>query len=214
MITVSQLRDRIGRMVSDPTLTGYDDGLVYDAIGAAFDAILPWVPKTGVFNLVGTNGTSYELPADFYQAESCEVESTGELLSESILIPGHYRGGSIASMNDWIAYPNNHISFSKALKTGETYNLYYLAHWVKPINSANLQDIIEPPDYTHNGILFYATAYMILPSAISASEVRQFNTKVDSGTPEDNPMQRSATYLLKLFLDEMNRNPKHQKAQR
>lgn len=214
MVTVSQLRSRIGRMINDPTLAGYEDGLFYDAIGAAFDAILPWVPKTETLNITGTGASSYSLPADFYQAESCEVVLTGELLPESIIIPGHYRGDTIANTNDWILYPHGQISFSKSLSVGEVYRLYYLAHWIKPTSSANLQDAVEPPEYAHNGILLYASAYMILPSAISASEVRQFNTKVDSGTPEHNPMQASATYLLKLFLDEMNRHPRHQKAQR
>lgn len=214
MTTVSQLRSRIGRMINDPTLSGYEDGLFYDAISAAFDAILPWAPKEATANITGTGVSSYQLPEDFYQAESCEVVLTGELLPESIIIPGHYRGDTIANTNDWIVYPHGYISFSKALGANESYLLYYLAHWTKPIDSTNLLDTIEPPEYAHNGILLYATAYMILPSAISASEVRQFNTKVDSGHPEHNPMQASATYLLKMFIDEMNRHPKHQKAQR
>jgi hypothetical protein len=97
---------------------------------------------------------------------------------------------------------------------GETYTLYYLAHWSKPKDKSSNNDNLEPPEYTHHGILLYSTAYMLFPAAISASEVRQFNTKVDSGNPEHNPMQVSATYLLKLFSDEMNRHPRHQKAQR
>jgi hypothetical protein len=213
MTTVVSLRNRVGRMLNDTTLEGYDEGLFYDALNAALEAILPWVPKTSIYEIEGDGSSSYELPDDCYQIEACLDDATGQLLEKAQLIPGHYRGEATQE-NDWLEYPHGHITFSDTLSVGETITVYYLAHWDKPQDKNQLNDILEPPVYSHHGIALYATAYMLFPSAISASEVRQFNTKVDSGNPEHNPMQQSATYLLKLFTDEMNRHPRHQKAQR
>ena len=214
MSTVASLKNRVGRMLSDVTLDGYDDSLFYDGVGAALDAILPWVPKALKVTITGDGTSSYPLPNDLYHIEAVSDDATGQLLREAQLVSGRFRGENIAAENDWLEYPHGHISFSKNISVGETYTLYYLAHWGKPIDDDDLTDPLEPPSYTHFALALYTTAYMIFPSAVSASEVRQFNTRVDSGNPEHNPMQQSATYLLKLFAEEMNRHPRHQKAQR
>ena len=213
MATVSEIQARVGRMLGDETLSGYDTNLIYDALAAALDAIMPWVPKTAVHTITGDGSDSYTMPEDIYQVESVVIEDTGEILPQAVFVPGYYIGDEISGNNDWIEYPYGYIKFSKALTAGEIYTMYYLAHWTKP-TSDSVDDDIEPPEYTHTGLVLYATAYMILPNAISAAEVRQFNTKVDSGNPEHNPMQVSANYLLRLFIDEMNRHPKYQKAQK
>ena len=214
MTTVSDLRLRVGRMLNDVTLDGYEEGLFYDALSAALDAILPWTPKTGSSTITGNGGNTYVLPDNCYQIEACVDNDSGVILPSAQLIPGHTRGEQISGENDWLEYPYGSITFSKSLTVGETYTLYYLAHWDKPEDKSSDNDDLEPPQYAHQGLLLYSSAYMLFPTAISASEVRQFNTKVDSGNPEHNPMQESATYLLRLFNDEMNRHPRHQKAQR
>jgi len=170
----------------------------------------PYIEGASIFE---SGGASYALPDDLYQIEACVDDDTGKILPSAQLIPGRTHGENISGDNDWLEFPNGYITFSKDISVGETYTLYYLAHWDKPATNG-LNDTIEPPEYTHLGLLLYSSAYMLFPNAISASEVRQFNTKVDSGNPEHNPMQESATYLLKLFNDEMNRHPRHQKAQR
>lgn len=213
MTTVTQLRSRVGRMLTDPDFDGYDADLFYDGLAVALDAILPWVPKVSVETITGDGSTSYTLPDDCYQVEAILSDNTGELLPRAVLVPGYSIGDNIEAENDWLEYPHGSISFSKALASGETYTLYYLAYWTKP-TANDLEDDIEPPESTVLGLVLYTTAYMLTPSAISASEVRQFNTKVDSGHPEHNPMQVTTKFLLRLFAEEMNRHPKYQKAQK
>lgn len=214
MTTILELRERVGRMLSDPTLSGYDVGLFFDSLNAALDAILPWVPKTATNTITGSGAKIYTLPEDCYQVETCVVDADGELLPQAILIPGYYHGDSIKATNDWLEYPEGSISFSKEISVGETYTLYYLAHWTKPTEETEESTDLEPPEYTHYALTLYTTAAMLLPAAISAAEVRQYATKVDSGNPEHNPMMETSKYLLRLFVDEMNRHPKHQKAQK
>ena len=214
MTTVAELRNWVARLLNDPELSGYDSGLFYNALDSALDAILPWVPKTQTVSLTGNDTTQYELPQHCYQVETCVVNSTGELLPQAQIIPGYYRGENISGTNDWLEYPHGYISFSKAVQTGETYVLYYLAHWTKPASADDDDDDLEPPEFSHYGIALYTTASMLVPSIVSAAEVRQFNTKVDSGNPEHNPMMETSRYLLKLFAEEMNRHPRYQKGQR
>jgi hypothetical protein len=213
MATLGELRSRILRLLGDPNGAGYSDEILLDSISSALDAILPWTPKTASETLTGDGTTRvFELPADLYEVEAIIVETTGEVLPGAILVPHGNFGVGITSTNDWLATPSGSITFSYAPGSGVIYNLYYLAYWTKPTTFNDLTLILEPPAQSLIGLTLYSTAYCLLPEAVGASEIRQFGTRIDSGTPEHNPMQKTALYMLDLFQREMNRHPKHQKA--
>jgi hypothetical protein len=184
-----------------------------DAINAALDAILPWVPKTAKTTFTG-DGTSvvFALPGDLYEIEAVVVNSSGEVLPRSILSPGQKLGLLSLNTNQWLEYPNGSITLAKPLNTNEVYDLYYLAHWAKVTATSLDATVMEPPAVTMIGLTIFAAAYALLPSAVGAAEYGQFKTRIDSGNPEHNPMQKTTLYLLELFAREMNRHPKHQKA--
>lgn len=212
MATLGELRLRLLRLLGDPEGAGYSNELLLDALSNAFDAILPWVPKTSTFALVGDgSSTTLQLPDDCYEVEAL-LNENGEVLPKAYFATGQYLGERSINANDWLEYPYGYLSLSRAINSGEEYTLYYLARWAKPTENTEVSAAMEPPEIATIGITLYAAAYTLLPSAIGASEVRQFNTRVDSGTPEHNPMQRTALYLLDLFKLEMSRHPKHQKA--
>jgi len=174
-------------------------------------AILPWMPKTAKTSLTAGD-TVYALPDDFYAVEAVVIQSTGEIVPQAMFAPGSFHGANISGNNDWIEYPAGSLSFSKELP-GD-YDLYYLAVWT-PLGDTPDEDLtLEPPNASMTGMAFYSAAYALQPQAVNTAEVRQFNTRVDSGNPEHNPLQDAALYLLKLFQNEMNRHPKHQRAQR
>lgn len=204
-ITSGALSERITRLIDDDV----DAALLIEAISAAFDAILPWMPKLASVNLAVDGAlTVFALPTDFYDIEALLDESTGSPLPRASLGVGGYFGTSVAE-NNWLLYPTGSISLSKAVSTG--IKMYYLAHYAKPDDTTPTDDALEIPDKSEMGIALYASAYLMLPDIISIAEIAQFNTKVDSGNPEHSPRMRAAEYLLKLFRDEMNRHPSYQK---
>lgn len=212
MTTLGELRLQILRLLGNPDGEGYSDDLLFDAIGMAFDAILPWTPKTSKVGFTGDGTkTSFALPVDLYEVEAV-ITDLGEVLPKAYLQTGQKIGTYSINANDWLLYPNGYITFSRAISSEVVFTLYYLAHWTKPTTGTDLTTIIEIPERSLIGICLYSAAYAIFPEAIGASEVRQFGTRVDSGNPEHNPMQRTALYLLDLFHREMSRHPKHQKA--
>lgn len=215
METLNSLRVRILRMLGDPDGVTYTNDLLLDAIGAAFDAILPWVPKTAISTITGDgSAVSFALPSDCYQITAIEIQSTGEIIWPAVLSPGVFRGALLSTTNDWIEYPAGFITFSKIPDTDVVYNLYYQAYWTKPTATTLGTTVLQPPDFSMVGVVLYATAYAILPAAVSIAEVRNWLSRQDLGTPEHNPMQKTADYLLKLFAQEMNRHPKITKATR
>ena len=111
---------------------------------------------------------------------------------------------------DFLEFPEGKITFSKAPST-DGIKLYYAAVWNKPADDT---DVIDVPDVYLTAVSLYAAAYSLLNKATSAAQIRQYNTKTDSGTPEQNPSQRQADYLLKWFETEMNRHPVDIKGQK
>lgn len=210
MATVGNLRGRILFLLDDPSAEGYSDTVICDALNSAQDALLPWVPKLGISTIVGTDVTNYILPSDFYEVQSI-LDTSGQSLNKATLSPNTYHGLSTDAINDWILYPTGYISFSKPVATDVSYTLYYTARYTEVSMPLALETVLEPPGWTAAALSYFAASVLLVPQAVSAATIRQFNTRVDSGTPEQNPMQKSVTFLQSLFLIEMNRNPKYQK---
>lgn len=210
MITYGELTNRIKRLVEDTTETPkYTDELYVDAIQNAFKAIQPWVPKTAIATLTPDATASLALPADFYDIQAVVVSSTGEVLPKTELAPGNFTGANTQGTNAWILFSSGEITFAK-VPDGDI-SLYYFADWEVPVTDTPEGDEIDPPDYAITGISFYAAGQVMLPTGLGITEIRQFGTKVDSGNPEHNPVQKAVDYLMKLFLNEMSRMPKIQK---
>jgi len=210
MITFGELTNRVKRLVEDTTeVEKYAPELYVDAIQNAFKAIQPWVPKTAIATLTPDATASLALPADFYDIQAVVVSSTGEVLSKTELVPGNFTGIRTQGTNAWMLFSSGEITFAKI--PADDIDLYYFADWVVPIVGTPEDDEIEPPDYAITGISFYAAGQVMLPTGLGITEIRQFATKVDSGNPEHNPVQKAVDYLMKLFLNEMSRMPKIQK---
>lgn len=209
MTTLNDLRRRILYLLEDPTGEAYSEELVLDGICSAFDAVLPWAPKQSVTTITGDGATtSFVLPTDYYEMDGVEVVSTGLIIPKANFAPGIYHGETIQGDNDWILFPRGYITFSKVIATGETYTVYYWAQWSKPTTTTPLTETLQTPDFLMTGLAFYAASYALIPTSISTAEVRQYGTKIDSGQPEHNPIQKSVIFLQTMFLQEMNRLPK------
>jgi len=202
-------------MLGDPEGSGYDDELILDAVRVAHEAIMPWTPKLATAELTGDgSATIFVLPTDLYSVDSVCVRTTGEIISQAVLSPGKTWGEYSSGTNNWLEYPSGSLTFAKELSSGEIYDLFYLAYWNVPQTSTDNTFILEPPAYAHYGISLYASAYCLVPQAANAAEMRQWLTRIDSGSPEHNPMMKAANWLLSLFQSEMSRHPKYQKVQR
>jgi hypothetical protein len=211
MATLGDLRARIHRLLEDPDEEKYTDDIIDDGIYSALDAILPWCPKLSTTEIVYTSGsnlaTLFDLPDDFYAIEAVYTLN-GQPIQPVVLTPNTYRFDSV-TVNDWLVFPSGQISFSKALT--ENVILYYLAYWPKITEKTSNVGV---PSHVTSAICFYASAYCLIPEGVSSAEIRQFNTKVDSGNPEHNPVAIRVNELLKLFELEMRRHTPYMRASR
>lgn len=213
MSTYDDIQSRIYRLLNDPNESTYSDELVYDGVVAAHQAILPWVPKyaTGALT-AGSDGQLLQLPSDCYQIQSVRRDDDGLYLSRASMAPGTVRHDDVQTALDWINYPAGYIHLNYAVDEGDTFTLYYFARWGLPSSVADTQFVLEVPEMAIQGMVYYAGAHVLIPSAVNSATIRQFNLRVDSGTPEHNPLKAESDYLRSLFYTEMKLMPSYLRA--
>lgn len=203
MTTLSEMRDKILRVLADPDGAQFDTDLLTDGVIAALEALLPWLWKRSVDVLAGDGVTvSFQIPADLYRVVAVFDDTIGSYIPRNILQAGRRPGMDLETNQDWLEFPAGYISFANAPE-GDVY-LYYGAVWTEP---ADDDDVLETPTYADQALIYYAASYVLLKNATSASNQRQYNLKVDSGTPVMNPMLDMARYFLERFNIEVGRLP-------
>lgn len=211
METYGSIKTRVLRTLNDPSSRTHGDSIVYDAVAAAHMALMPWVPKPATATLSsGSDGILLSLPADLYAIQALQLVSSGEFLPRSTLTPRSIRH-SEGTVIDWIDYPYGYVSLSKSYDEGTEFKLYYLAYWNQPASENDTTFVLEVPRMAHQGLVYYACAHCLCPQSVNSANIRQFNLRIDSGTPEDNPLKVEAQRFLDLFHHEMKLMPPYQK---
>jgi len=203
MATLSEIRERVYRVLADPSGGQYTSALVDDGIVAALESILPWVFKTAIETFDGDGeAVAFEMPADMYRVTAVFDTDSGLYIPQNLLSAGQSPGADLESNQDWMEYPEGYLSLANAPTS--TIVLHYGATWEVPVDD---DDVIEAPAWVSRALVFYAASYALLDKASSAANIRQWNVEVDSGTPVMNPMRDMSTYYLERFRIEMERMP-------
>jgi hypothetical protein len=169
MTQLTDVRDRVYRVLSDLDGTQYDVDLIDDGIVAAHDAILPWVFKRSNVTLAGDGETlSFQLPADLYRIVAVYDTNLGVNIPQNLLSAYQSPGQNIETNNDWTEYPNGYISFANAPE--EDVTLFYGAKWTYPSGDT---DVLELPDWLLQAIVLYAASYSLLEKASNSANIRE-----------------------------------------
>ena len=208
-LTFGEMIQRTLRVLGDPAQSLFDDELIYDGALASHQAILPWIPKYASHTYTTGSGGSveYTLPSDCYQIQSVQL-SDGNFIQKATLAPNTARNISTqGDYQDWIEYPFGKISLSQALSENTELSLYYFAFWDAPSSDADQDFVLTVPPMAHMAMIYYTGAHCLMPKAVDAAQIRQFNQRMDSGNPEHNPLKVEAKYLLERFYAEMQLMP-------
>lgn len=198
-MAVWEFRNYLERLLDDAQLT--DITRVIDATNAALNALVVYEPKLSVAHIEGDGElASFPLPDDFYwysgffKADGSRIEVLWPANSDYLLPTGEY----IALM-----YPSGQVTFTPRLSAGEHLTLYYYARWAKVTDE---NSVIEPPAHWLNALAYYATAELLIADALIAAGVRQYNTRIDSGNPEHNPVHKQVLAMRAMFMEEVARH--------
>ena len=183
-----------------------DADLLKDACHAALHAITGRQWKSGLFE-ISEAGDAFDLPANLIEIEAVYDNDLAIFIPKTIFDTGTSLTSSASEGNAWIDTPQGSIVFTNGVQdTGA--QIYYAAGWELPVDD---DEALECPEFCLTALLLYGASYVFLRKASLQSELAQFKTKVDSGTPEDIPAAAVGNYFLKRFESEMTRMPMKQR---
>ena len=182
------------------------DALLDDALEAAYTAMLPWHSKPSNVTLTSGSGGEtdvFALPEDYWSVDGVLDEDSDKFLEEISMLPTKYVGEEQDSTS-FMIYPDGYISMWPEPDDGDEFILYYRARWQM---STHENDVLDIPDHLLLAALYYAAGYVVIPEAESSAELRQYNTRADSGNPAQNPVGDRVLFYMKLFEIEITRQP-------
>lgn len=91
-------------------------------------------------------------------------------------------------------WPHDTMTLSFIPANGSVIEIRYYKIWTAPESD---ESILEFPRAFEQPFAYFVGAMAFDPLSAQASSIRQWNRRSDSGTPEDNPLQRQAEYFLK-----------------
>jgi len=217
-ITFDVIKAKVIHLLADDVATGsdeygggplygssYDANLLRDAVHAALDAITikMWKPQT--FDIAGSISEK-DLPDGLLAVEGVYDKTAGIYLPHMNLQANQESLIGIAG-NAWSLFPHGKISFINDL--GESgAKVYYSSVWNKPEAP---DEVIEPPESSTIAICLYAASYCLLNKSAGSADIRQYNTKVDSGAPTDIPQKTMSDFFYRRYELELQRLPSMEK---
>jgi hypothetical protein len=177
--------------------------LLLDAIQAASIAVSQrvWKPQTLA---IAAAATDVDLPDGILDVEGVLDIKNNAFLSRAQII----EGSTSDRGTTWTEFPYGKISFSDALEEGGV--LYYSSTWSVPDSIVDT-DTLDPPTKLSLAMSYYGACYCMMARASGSSDIRQFGTKVDSGTPTDIPQLLVGNDFFRKFEIEMSRFPAQRK---
>jgi len=192
--TLLDLKTRILALLNDTDGGTYVAAVQLSAAQAAIRQIIEYYPKL-VRSAVLTLSADFEatLPTDAYMVDAVLDVKSNKYLPKAGLSAGSYAGESIET-NDWHQYQSGLVTFSRDAEDGV--RIFYRALYAEP--SVDV-DVLETPDLLFNMLGYWGAAEALIGRASSTANIRQFNVKVDSGTPDHNPLKQMAKEYQVLY---------------
>ena len=192
----------------------YPDSILLDGINSAMIAVLPWLPKERVANgITVTSGSLIELPDDVYYVDAVYSVTEGQWLKHWSINPNATSARGTVVVPQWVEYPEGYLTLSCDY-SGNIVNAFYHGLWTEVTTTGSDTAKMDTPSFADLAIIYYAASYVLSSSAISSAQLRQFNTKIDSGQPVDNPLKDMVNLLMQRFMNEVKLFPAFERAQK
>lgn len=183
------------RWSDDELLIGVQFALAQFAAHTAYAAATSFTPATG---------TVYSLPPDVYDGDNTE-QTLSVYLAEgtttttvTYLDPVRYtpginpRGGS----QGYYVFPDDSLNIIQgSSKEASSLNLHYFAYWPEPVLGT---DLVLVPRWAEMVICYLTGGHVLSGNGLKTANIRQWNAKPDTGSPEDNPIRLQQQWFFKL----------------
>jgi hypothetical protein len=211
MLTWATLRAQIRRLLKDedPARYRYPDVQLLDCIAWTLDSLCSHTAiVTATSFTVDSDTTQVLLPDNVYEP----IDRSGAV---------HFSDGSTnkyvnpvrstrqtEARSGYYLQPANTINLIQSPAGDGTLHVSYFAYYPHPIQDA---DIVMIPTWATAACVLRSAAYAIAPYAYRSANVRQWNSKDDSGNPEHNPLEEMARSFIAGWEAELRNYPVQQR---
>jgi hypothetical protein len=211
-ITFSNMEAIIRRTVlKDSNVSRWTKAQLLDAVGWALDifAIHTAIPSSITWTVDSTQPTTYTMPGNIFSDPMTTALLRYKLVSEDRyeMLPGiRYTVGTswLGIVPDettvprgWWVWPDTTLNLRFKPERNSELTMLYFAKYTRPVDD---NSVMEIPSWAEGPVAILAGSFCVTAESTATSYLRQFGTKPDTGTPEQNPLQRQATYLYDLYL--------------
>ena len=159
---------------------------------------------------VATGATYVQLPDDFFEIASL-YDSTNLKLAGQPTFKVGYDFTNPARTEYWI-WNNNLYLNAPAMPT--SVDLYYYAFWPDVIYKVETDGAVTiyegdvlVPSWSITALLHLTTAILLQPKSVQSAMNREYNIKIDSGTPDDNARRSQAREHLWWYRELLKEHP-------
>jgi len=208
------LRDRILRVLGDTNRESarWQDDDLNDYINEALISISAHTAQTKTY-VTRTEAaiSALALPDDVLGLGPLSVTTRNELVffTPMDVTPGtrlSLTSDVLATGQDGYYYewPKGTVRFVRPIPSGSDVTVNYYAYWARV---EALSETLSVPRWMEEALKWYCCHLAITKPAAKSSNLRQWNTKRDSGDPTDSPLLDFADYCLKRYRDILNNQP-------
>jgi hypothetical protein len=179
---------------------------------AALDELSGHTARQRVHSLtVEVSTLVLEMPADLLALGPVSVAVPGTL-EKQLMVPierrpgGTYPPDSSLSVreNSYYEWPVGVLNFMRSLQAGTAVSAGYYAYWPEIQTDS---DVLGIPRWMEGAIYWYVLASAMYKPGIQAAQIRQYNTRRDSGSPIDNPLLEFSKYAMRRHAEILASHP-------
>jgi hypothetical protein len=220
MVLWSDVRTILYRILDDAdgisgtySTAEFAEGLLVWAWNAAQRHFTHHTPRQRTDTLILDGSRKAILPEDFFAVGRLYDPNNDVYWSKMKYQPGgHYT--STVTERTFAVWGNELLLYEDATTTFE---LWYYAYWPDVVSVAGQtetdgslvmeQEEILLPVWAEAPVQYLASAFCLLPKAVEAAKVRNWNMSLDSGTPIQNARQDEAWDLYKWYTTLLSSHP-------
>lgn len=209
MTTWADLRGRLRRALQDtdldsPSWTNED---LADYVNAALAEISSHTARQRLFaNQPGGQAlTQVTLPSDFLALGPVQASLNASLIrymlkpverSPGVSLPSTVVVSATLVDATYYEWPAGTLNFTRPLPASTVLSVGYYAYWPRIERETDYLGVLR---WMEDALYWHSQASAMAKPGVLAATIRQYNTRRDSGSPNDNPLLEYARYAMKRY---------------
>jgi len=212
---IARMRSNIFRDTVVDDETGeyrYTDAQIIIALEWALDLFALHTADAATASLT-LNGRVYSLPVDIYDGTPIDqcitVKMIGtDLKVKEVIDPVKYTIGMDSIFGrGFYTFPERTLNLTFDPSFSGTLSIDYYKYWFAPQVGI---DVLTIPKWAVSAVSYLTGAYVISSYALTSASIRQYNTKNDSGNPEQNPIKEQQKWWINTYEELLAKHePQH-----